>query len=144
MGFKATREEAPGAAREVRSDFRQLVLVLSEECQWEPVQRFDWFTWDLAEFKVEVPTDKKTRIKEMARELMDSTSVSARHIHLQPPPTIIHHLLSFTIIHSVLKVGKGVWSFIGPSVFRATSCLAEQLRETTFFGIFPLFSCSCC
>ena len=27
---------------------------------------------------------------------------------------------------------------IGPSVLRATSGLAEQLRETTIFGIFPL------
>ena len=28
---------------------------------------------------------------------------------------------------------------IGPSVLRATSGLAEQLRETTIFGIFPYF-----
>ena len=28
--------------------------------------------------------------------------------------------------------------FIGPSGLRATSGLAEQLRETTIFGIFPL------
>jgi len=27
---------------------------------------------------------------------------------------------------------------IGPSLLRATSSLAEQLRETTIFGIFPL------
>ena len=28
--------------------------------------------------------------------------------------------------------------YFGPSVLRATSDLAEQLRETTIFGIFPL------
>ena len=28
---------------------------------------------------------------------------------------------------------------VGPSVLRATSGLAEQLRETTIFGIFPYF-----
>ena len=33
---------------------------------------------------------------------------------------------------------------IGPSGLRATSGLAEQLRETTIFGIFPLLLLSCC
>jgi hypothetical protein len=39
-------------------------------------------------------------------------------------------------------VRRNFWYFstFGPSVLRATSGLAEQLRETTIFGIFPLLA----
>ena len=81
MGFMGSKKKAEEAAKVVRSDLMELGLVLSEEkCQWDPVQRFQWcgFLWDLAEFRVEVPDDKVARIKDMARELVDTDIVSAR------------------------------------------------------------------
>ena len=81
LGFMGSKKEAEKAAKVVRSDLKELGLVLSEEkCQWDPVQCFEWcgFLWNLAEFRVEVPSDKLARIKEMARELVDSNIVSAR------------------------------------------------------------------
>ena len=49
----------------------------------------------------------------------------------------------FVIGPSMLRATSGLAeqlreTIIGPSVLRATSGLAEQLRETTIFGIFPL------
>ena len=38
----------------------------------------------------------------------------------------------------ISRTFNGLVGDIGPSVLRATSGLAEQLRETTIFGIFPL------
>ena len=35
------------------------------------------------------------------------------------------------------SLGSEIMEDIGPSGLRATSGLAEQLRETTIFGIFP-------
>ena len=67
MGSKKGAQEA---AKVVRSDLKELGLVLSEEkCQWDPVQHLEWcgFLWNLAEFRVKVPDDKVVRIKEMAR-----------------------------------------------------------------------------
>ena len=78
MGSKKGAQEA---AKVVRSDLKELGLVLSEEkCQWDPVQHLEWcgFLWNLAEFRVKVPDDKVVRIKKMARELVDSNIVSAR------------------------------------------------------------------
>ena len=83
LGFKPTLEEAKVAAKQVREDLQELGLVVSEEkCAWEPCQEFQWcgFDWDLKEFKVMVPQDKKTRIKEMARELMDSKTVMVKQV----------------------------------------------------------------
>ena len=60
------------AAKQVKEDLQELGLVVSEEkCAWEPCQEFLWF-------KLMVPQDKKTRIKEMARELMDSKTVMVK------------------------------------------------------------------
>ena len=71
------------AAKQVREDLQELGLVLSEEkCEWKPCQVFMWcgFAWNLKEFKVMVPEDKKTMIKEMAMELMSSRTVTVRQV----------------------------------------------------------------
>jgi hypothetical protein len=58
-------------------------LVMSvDKCQWEPVQLFVWcgFKWDLKSFRVEVITEKKERIKQMAKDLLGRQVVTAKEM----------------------------------------------------------------
>ena len=69
--------------KDIREDITKLGLVVSEEkCCWEPCQKFEWcgFQWYLKEFTISVPKDKKTRIKQMAKELMESRVVTAKQV----------------------------------------------------------------
>ena len=81
--FKNTKEEAREAAKLVMTDLEKLGLVTSpDKCEWEPVQRFIWcgFQWDLKEFRVEVTTEKKNRIKDMARALLNKDIIIVREM----------------------------------------------------------------
>jgi hypothetical protein len=83
LGFKPSLEETKVAAKQVRGDIQQLGLIVSEDkYYWEPCQVFTWcsFDWDLKNFMVKVPSDKKDRIKLMARKLMDSGWVSVNQV----------------------------------------------------------------
>ena len=48
------------------------------------------------------------------------------------------HLYSSPSSICIISLSSRHFSIIGLNVLRSTSGLAEQLRETTIFGIFPL------
>ena len=81
--FKQTREECEIAAKTVKDDLEKLGLVTSpEKCCWTPKQQFTWcgFDWDLAQFTVAVTEEKRTRIKDLARELMSKDRVTVKEV----------------------------------------------------------------
>ena len=83
LAFKQTREECEIAAKTVKDDLEKLGLVTSpEKCCWIPKQQFTWcgFDWDLAKFTVAVTEEKKTRIKELARELKSKDRVTVKEV----------------------------------------------------------------
>ena len=81
--FKETKEQCEIAAKTVKSDLESLGLVTSpDKCCWIPKQQFTWcgFDWDLARFTVAVTEEKKTRIKELANELMNKSRVMVKEV----------------------------------------------------------------
>ena len=67
----------------MKDDLEKLGLVTSpEKCCWIPKQQFTWcgFDCDLAQFTVAVTEEKRTRIKDLARELMSKDRVTVKEV----------------------------------------------------------------